>query len=120
MKNLIGAFVVVVVWAYLPVVMLALMGPDEQVARLLPVVPGWLVWFVSPRDEHSQYWAAAATTVGVIGGLSWIGSKGRLLRMAAGFLAFLNSFVCVAIYAITSAVLAANGAGAARLLLSPW
>jgi len=40
MKNLIGAFVVVVVWAYLPVVMLALMGPDEQVARLLPVVPG--------------------------------------------------------------------------------
>ena len=100
--------------------MLALIGPDERVDRLLPIVPGWLVWFVSPRDEHLPYWAAAATTVGVIGGLSWIGSKGRLPRMAAGFLAFLNSFVCVAIYVIASAVLAAKGAGDARLLLSPW
>jgi hypothetical protein len=120
MKNLIGAFVVVVVGAYLPVVMLALTGPDEHVARLLPVAPGWLVWFVSPHDDHSQFRAAAAATVGVISVLSWIGSKGRLLRMAVGWLAFLNSLVCVAIYVINSALLAANGVGAARLMLSPW
>jgi hypothetical protein len=109
MKRFLGAMIAVVVWAYLPVVMLALAGPDDHVRRFMPVIPGWLVWFVTPKDENVQYWAAAATAACLILGLSWFGSKGRLPRMAAGFLAFLNSFVCVAIYVIFSAVMAAGG-----------
>jgi hypothetical protein len=109
MKKFVGAMIVVVVWAYLPVAMLALTEPDAHVRRFMPVIPGWLVWFVVPKNEESQYWAASAATVGLILGLSWFGSKGRLPRMAAGFLAFLNSFVCVAIYIVFSAVMAAGG-----------
>ena len=110
MKNLIGAIVVVVVWAYLPVLLLALMGPDDHVVKFLPVIPGWLVvWFFTPRDEYVQFRAAAVATPCVLILLAWFGSKGRLPRMAAGFLAFLNSFVCVAIYVVFSAIMAASG-----------
>jgi hypothetical protein len=109
MKNLISAIVVVVMWAYLPVILLALTGPDDHVVKFLPVIPGWLMWFFTRRDEYVQFRAAAVATPCVLILLAWFGSKGRLPRMAAGFLAFLNSFVCVAIYVVFSAVLTVSG-----------
>jgi hypothetical protein len=111
MKRFIHAFVVVSVWAYLPVVMLSLTEPNEHVQKLMPVIPGWLVWFFTPENENVQYRAAAATTACLIVGLSWFGSKGRLPLRAAGFLALLNSFTCVAIHVVFSAVMAAGRDG---------
>lgn len=111
MRKLIPAIIVVVAWSYLPVVMLALLRPPDGVAKFLPVIPGWLVWFVAPRDELAQFRAAAAATPCVILVLAWIGSKGRLPMMAAGILAFLNSSACIAIYVVVSGVVAATGSG---------
>jgi hypothetical protein len=108
MKSFIHAFLVVSIWSYLPVMMLALSEPGDDVRRMMPVIPGWLVWFFTPRNENVQYWAAAGTAACLILGLSWFGTKGRLPLRAAGFLALLNSFTCVAIHVVFSAVMAAS------------
>ena len=108
MINQIRATAIVLLCMYLPCAFLWAQGFRKP--EYLPVIPGW--WLAIPLhgNKEFQYWFAAIGTLGVLVGLSWLGTKGRSHLFAAAVLAFLNSAVVVALTSIAIGV-AAAGAG---------
>jgi hypothetical protein len=91
MPNRILAFSSVLFSMYLPsAVVWFLLGPNYEWPYLL-VLPGWLLSLFAFRHEEFELLLASIGTLGIVVGLTWLGSKGRWQLVAATAIAFLNS-----------------------------
>jgi tryptophan-rich sensory protein len=112
MLRRILAFFAVLISTYLPLAILWNTIGSASKRYYLLLMPGWLPSLCAIGQKEVQIWVASIATLGIVVGLTWLGSKGRRQLVVAAAITFVNSAVIAAFtYIVLGAIAASGGAG---------